>query len=230
MARLSSAQKMTTVSHSLIRNCGRYAAFLAFSLLFAGCHKTDIGSYRVPKEKDGQLPVTVANEAAGSGAPVAAAAGMAGTPVAVAGGPGLIWTAPASWTPKPLGAMRKGSYTLTGNAGATADLSITAFPGAVGGEFANVNRWRNQLSLPPVAESDLDAAVTRFSQNGLTFTLVDLVGSDAANPQRMLGAMTPYEGGMWFFKLTGPDALVTTTKPAFIEFLKTVKAAAPVAP
>ena len=46
----------------------------------------------------------------------------------------------------------------------------------------------------------------------------------------MLGAMVPYEGAMWFFKLSGPDALVAATKPAFLEFLKTVKAAAPVLP
>ena len=58
----------------------------------------------------------------------------------------------------------------------------------------------------------------------------DLVGADAAKAQRMLGAMAPYEGGMWFFKLTGPDALVAGTKPAFLEFLKTVKAAAPAMP
>ncbi len=221
---------MTTVSHFSFCWRGCLAAPLALGLLLAGCHKNDIGAYRVPKEKDVELPVTVAAGAAGSSAPAAAPAGMAGTPVATVGGPGLTWTAPASWLSKPLGAMRKGSYTITGDAGATADLSITAFPGAVGGEFANVNRWRGQLSLPPVAESDLDASVTRLSQNGLSFTLVDLAGADAANPQRMLGAMAPYEGGMWFFKLAGPDALVAATKPAFLEFLKTVKAAAPATP
>ena len=221
---------MTTVSHFPFYCRGCLAAPLALGLLLTGCHKNDIGAYRVPKEKDVELPVTVATAAAGSNVPATAPAGMTATPVAAAGGPGLVWTAPASWSPKPLGAMRKGSYTITGDAGATADLSITAFPGAVGGEFANVNRWRNQLSLPPVAEGDLAASVTRLSENGLTFTLVDLVSTDATNAQHLLGAMAPYEGGMWFFKLTGPDALVAATKPAFLEFLKTVKAAAPATP
>ena len=160
----------------------------------------------------------------------APAGGMAGIPVATAGGPGLGWTTPVGWQPKALGAMRKGSYTITSDAGVTADLSITAFPGAVGGEFANVNRWRGQLSLPPIAEGELASVVTHLSQNGLTFTFVDLVSADAANPQHMLGAMVPYEGAMWFFKLTGPDAIVVATKPAFLDFLKTVKASAPATP
>ena len=145
-------------------------------------------------------------------------------------GAGLAWTAPAEWQTKPLGMMRKGSYSVSGEGGATADVSITAFPGAVGGELANVNRWRGQVGLPPIEENVLASSVTRLAQNGLGITVVDLVSADPANPQRILGAMVPYEGAMWFFKLSGPDALVTKTKPAFLEFIKTVKAAESAAP
>ena len=211
---------------------------LFFALLLTGCTKNDVVSYRIPKEQDMKLPVTVPTESApipgsakeAAAAPQAAGGGMSGAPVATAAGPGLTWTAPSTWQTKPLGAMRKGSFIVTGEAGVTADLSITAFPGAVGGELANINRWRGQLSLPPIAENELGASVTRLSQNGLTFSFVDLVGTDPVSPQHMLGAMVPYEGAMWFFKLSGPDALVAATKPAFLEFLKTVKAAAPVLP
>ena len=210
-------------------------AFLSLPLLIAACRDSKVEAYRVPKEKDVDLPVTVATTAAAPvSAPVTASAtapaapgGMAGTPVTVAAGPGLVWSAPATWQPKALGAMRKGSFTIAGDAGATADLSITAFPGAVGGEFANVNRWRGQVGLPPLAESELDSAVTRLTANGLTITLVDLASADPANPQRLLGAMTPYEGAMWFFKLMGPVALVAKEKPAFLGFLQTVKSTRP---
>jgi hypothetical protein len=152
---------------------------------------------------------------------------MSVTPATTAGDAGLTWIAPAGWEPKPPGAMRKGSYTIAGAAGTTADVSITAFPGAVGGEFANINRWRGQLSLAPLVESELDASVTHLRQNGLTFTFVDLASTDATTSRRILGAMAPYEGAMWFFKLSGPDAFVATTKPAFLEFLATVKPATP---
>jgi len=206
------------------------AACLFLSLLIAGCRDSKVDAYRVPKEKDANFPViAAASDPASTPAavPTAVERGMSVTPAATATAAGLRWTAPASWQPKPLGAMRKGSYAIAGAASVTADVSITAFPGAVGGEFANINRWRGQLSLPPIAESDLDASVTHLSQNGLTFTLVDLVSADAADPRRILGAMVPYGGAMWFFKLSGPDAFVATTKRTFLEFLTTVKPVTP---
>jgi len=143
--------------------------------------------------------------------------GMASTPVPTATGQALVWTAPAPWTPKPGSAMRKGSYAISGPEGA-GDLSITAFPGDVGGNLANVNRWRGQLQLPPV--TDLTGAVQPLEVNGL-----NLLVFDAANGgSRILGAIVPRPGETWFFKLTGPDALVAREKPAFLDFLRTVKA------
>jgi hypothetical protein len=40
----------------------------------------------------------------------------------------------------------------------------------------------------------------------------------------MLGAIVPVGDATWFFKLSGPAALLEREKPAFLEFLKTVKA------
>jgi len=52
--------------------------------------------------------------------------------------------------------------------------------------------------------------------------VVDCASGAAAHPQRILGAIVPFNGGTWFFKLMGPDAVVAGAKPAFLEFLKTV--------
>lgn len=205
-------------------------ALVLLLLLLAngGCRDDRVASYRIPKEPDAATDTALSGGAAPQAAnPVAvpAAGNMAATPVATASGAALTWTAPVAWTPKPLGPMRKGSFTLTGPGGETADLSITAFPGAVGGEFANINRWRSQISLPPIAESELAGSTTRVEAGRLTFTVVDLAGA-GDQPQRILGAMTPFDQAMWFFKLTGPDALVAAEKPAFLAFLQTVKAPA----
>jgi hypothetical protein len=99
----------------------------------------------------------------------------------------------------------------------------------VGGEQANVNRWRGQLSLPPLDDKALEAAITRFIQNGLTFSVVDFV-SAGQNPQRIIGAQVPCDGAVWFFKLMGPDTVVESQKSVFMEFLKSVKTAPPSAP
>lgn len=149
---------------------------------------------------------------------------MASTPVATSAGASLAWTAPASWQSKPGSAMRKATFVITGEAGATAELAVTAFPGDVGGEVANLNRWRGQLQLAPQSPSDAAAAITRVQANGLTIGVVEMVGT-GATPVRLIGAMVPFDGATWFFKLTGPDALVAAQKQAFLDFARSIRPA-----
>lgn len=158
------------------------------------------------------------------GASAPAASDMANTPVIKAAGPGLNWTAPAHWQSKPAAAMRKATYAVPGDAGAVGDLSVTAFPGDVGGELANLNRWRGQLGLAPIGAGDVAGLVTRLTPHGLNATVVDFSGVTADKPVRMLGAIVPYGGATWFFKLTGPVELVAKEKPAFLEFIQSLSA------
>jgi hypothetical protein len=224
---------------------------LAAGLLLASCKDTKITSYRVPKEpvaNTGAAPLSapapVANTndlpPAGQGSPASVApangalppghpaiegmpapgdagTAMASASVSTAASQPLVWTAPAGWTPKKASAMRKGSYSISGPEGA-GDVSITAFPGDVGGNLANVNRWRGQLQLPPV--QDVATAVQPLDTNGLHL----LVFEGANQGTRMIGVIVPQSDATWFFKLTGPDALVAREKPAFLDFLKTVRA------
>jgi hypothetical protein len=197
-------------------------ALLALCLATAGCRKDEITTYRVPKEAaPAAMPAATTPPPAMGGT----GADMANTAVATASGNALTWTAPAQWTAKSTGSMRKGSYAIKGEGG-EADMAITAFPGDVGGDLANLNRWRGQIQLPPVGQSEFEAATQRLDRNGLRLTVVDIAGT-GANAQRILGAMVPFEGATWFFKLTGPDKLVAQEKAAFMAFLDTVKPSAP---
>jgi hypothetical protein len=206
---------------------------LASLTLLTACREAKVASYRVPKEKPEELPpgMAAASTNAGTvptpGAPAATgapSADMASTAVPTANGSDLTWTAPASWKAKPPAAMRKGSFAVSGADG-DADLSITAFPGDVGGELANLNRWRGQIQLAPLGENDA-AATTHLEQNGLTFIVVDFVSPSSVKPAHIVGAIVPFNGATWFFKLMGPDATVTAAKPAFLTFLQTVRAPA----
>ena len=196
-------------------------ALLAFTLLFTSCRKPEVQSYRVAKETS---PAAAASTASNPPAAAPGGATMANTAVPTASGAALAWTAPAHWTAKPAGAMRKGSYTIKGDGG-EADMSVTAFPGDVGGDLANLNRWRGQIGLAPVAQAELESTTQHLDRNGLHMTVVDIVGT-GATAQGILGAMVPHEGATWFFKLTGPAALVAKEKAAFAAFLDTVKPAA----
>jgi hypothetical protein len=191
---------------------------LATISLLVGCRDSKITDYRVPKEPDSTPQALPSGHPAiqDAAAPPVAGTGMASMTVPTATDQPLVWTAPASWAPKALSSMRKGSYTVNGSEG-SADLSITAFPGDVGGSLANVNRWLGQLGLPSVPE--LKGAVQPLDANGLNM----LVFEGANNGTRMLGVIVPRQGETWFFKLTGPDPLVAREKPAFLEFLKTVR-------
>lgn len=188
-------------------------AALTIILLLSACREAKVAHYRVPKEKPPTLPPAMA-----------AGSGMADASVPTAQGAGLTWTAPAHWTAKPASAMRRGSYDVKGADGAVADMSITAFPGDVGGELANINRWRGQLALPPIGDGDLPQVTTTVKDGPLTFVLVDFDSPQGASPERILGAFTSYDGNTWFFKLKGPAPLVEHEKPAFLTFLQTVKA------
>lgn len=186
---------------------------LALSLALSACSPPPVTTYRVPKE---------AEPAAGpmAGAP-------AGMDAAAPSGAALTWTAPASWITRAPGAMRIASYTVPGPAGAAGDFSVSSFGGDSGGELANVNRWRSQVQLPPIADADLPAALTRVSAHGLSFAIADL--GQAGGTSRTLGAIVPFGGSTWFFKLTGPEAFVEQQKPIFLDFLETVQPEGPAA-
>ena len=202
---------------------------LPLCLGLAACREAKVASYRVPKEKDPVPTLPPAGAGAGDAAAAPGGAGMAGgsamanTAVPTASGPELTWTAPAGWVAKAPSAMRKATYAVPGNgAGADGDFSVTAFPSDVGGELANINRWRGQVHLDPLTEADVAKTVTRLDANGLHLTYVDFGGGEGPSV-RMLGAIVPYAGATWFFKL-GPasDALITREKPAFEAFLKSL--------
>lgn len=204
-------------------------------LVLNGCKDREIVAYRAPKDPaPAAMPAASSAPAEGlpkdhppiaGGAPAAAGpsdTSMANTAVPT-GSDRLTWTAPASWTagaPRP---MRKATYVLKGPDGAEADLSITSFPGDTGGLLANVNRWRGQIALPPLPSAQLDANLQHVDAGSLHIDVVDFTGTANGAPTRILGAIVPFAGETWFFKITGPDAVISAEKPAFLAFLQTIQ-------
>lgn len=163
--------------------------------------------------KPDDLPAAPAPSALGQMAPPAP-----GSPaVTAAQGEVPDWQAPAEWQTKAPGVMRKASFSAGPNG--EVDISVTAFPGDVGGDLANVNRWRRQIGLGPIDEAALASETEIVSTGELSFKLVDLQGAEAAT----LAAWTQHEGESWFFKSTGPKPLVAAERERFETFLKSVK-------
>ncbi len=152
----------------------------------------------------------------GGTAPAAAAAAPAGILPA--------WTVPAAWTAEPPSAMLLARFTATENT-AKADITVSSFPGDVGGLLANVNRWRRQISLPPLDDAGLTAAVTALSTTAGPASQVDITGTDAktSQPAQLVGVILPLNGQTWFYKLMGDASVVEHQKAAFLQFVQTVK-------
>ncbi len=126
------------------------------------------------------------------------------------------WQLPAEWTEKTPGAMRRASFSA-GPEGKV-DISVTAFPGDVGGDLANVNRWRRQLQLEPVDEATLAQQIQAFEAQEITLKFVEIEGADTAT----LAGWTLHRGQSWFFKMTGPKEAVAAEKASFQAFLRSV--------
>jgi len=171
-----------------------------------------------------------ASEAAKPAAdPHAGLAGMAGmgtgAGMAAAGSPNgePKWNAPANWTETPPGPMVTKSFSIAGEAGQKAVVTISVLQGEGGGALANVNRWRGQLSLPAIAEDGLAKVTESLDAPGGKATLVDFTGTDAAGqPSRMVAVSVTRGGQTWFYKLMGAGAAVEREKPSFVKFVHSV--------
>ena len=115
--------------------------------------------------------------------------------------------------------MRYASFTAAGQNGETAEISVVMLDGEGGGDLQNVNRWRGQIGLVPVADGDLKSLIVPLKAKDSDFQTVDMAGAKA----RILAGWTRIDGRSWFFKLNGSDALATAEKGNFTKFLQSVQ-------
>ena len=182
-------------------------------MFLAGCGRNDVQVYRVAKEEpQAQTPAAQP------------AALPPGHPDMAGATPKLQWTLPAGWHEAPLGAMRVGSFSVPGNGGKTADVSIVPLGGQGGNDLDNVNRWRGQVGLGPVSADELTKLAQPVVAAGQPAQLYELAGENPGSGEksRMLAVIQRREDTSWFFKMTGDDNLVAQQKPAFVEFLKSL--------
>jgi hypothetical protein len=133
---------------------------------------------------------------------------------------GPNFKAPENWEKKAPGPMVTSAYALKGDG--TGEVTVSKFPGDVGGMVANINRWRGQLGLSPLAEAEARKAAEMIEVGGKKDSyLVDIKGTNARTgaAARMVAVGVPHGGQTWFFKLLGDEALVAKEKDAFVRFI-----------
>jgi len=130
--------------------------------------------------------------------------------------------------------MRAANFTIEGGDQGAADLAVIPLPGTGGSDLDLVNLWRGQLGLAPIEVAQLASHTDETSVAGQAVKLFRIVGSeDTQSPgatNQILVAALRRDGFTWFFKMAGPQALVSTQTEALKGFLGQVEfteAAAP---
>lgn len=89
------------------------------------------------------------------------------------------WDLPVGWTQKGESGMRFATLVF-GASDKPLELTVIPLPIPPGDRAAyvlsNVNRWRQQVNLPPIAASELDGQSEQLELNGGSAILVDLHG------------------------------------------------------
>jgi hypothetical protein len=134
------------------------------------------------------------------------------------------WQVPSGWKEIDGGQFLVAKFIVTDSTNSGV-LNVSMSAGEGGGVAANVNRWRGQLDLSPLSQSNLDKLVTSVDIDGGKAILVDMTGADVKSgaKTRVIGAIVSRPQQTWFYKLMGPAELVEQQKDAFTKFVQRVK-------
>ncbi len=192
-------------------------------LASTGCQREEIQAYTVQKE----LPRSEAHHAhdghdhsndASTASPKAR--------------PQVTWTLPAGWKETARGQMSVASFSITGEAGQEAQVTITPLARLAGRDAEIVNMWREQVGLEPLAREEAVKQFEAIKVGDAPANLFQIEGKPKAGEaaMRIVTAIVHREEASWFYKLAGDATLVTAQKAVFVEFLKSIRlqeAAAP---
>lgn len=131
---------------------------------------------------------------------------------------------PQSWTQtKPSSPVIQASYNIKSSQG-DAVVTVTSLNNDGGGLLPNINRWRNQIGLEPVAALS-DQPVALLNMAGVTAMLIDLEALPDGNHagKRMLMAVVSLPTETWYFKMTGSTTAITQLKSDFINAVQSAR-------
>jgi hypothetical protein len=134
------------------------------------------------------------------------------------------WVVPNDWQPGQLAQFLVARFLVKGDGDTVAAINVSQLAGDGGGLAANVNRWRAQLGLAAVSESEI-AKLPTIDASGAKATVTEINGTDPRSnkPASLVGIVLPLNGQTWFYKLMGDANVVAAQKDAFIKFVQSAK-------
>ena len=127
---------------------------------------------------------------------------------------GVTWQVPSGWVTEPATTMLLAKFQAAAATVKVSQFGVHNF----GSLEANLTRWRGEAGLAPLAPSEVkDVAETEIG--GRPWKIYDFAGPAA----RVIVAQTQQGNDVYFFKISGPADVVSQQKPAFDQFVASVK-------
>lgn len=158
---------------------------------------------------------------AASGAAPTGAETPPAAPEIATGADGVTWTLPAGWTAEPGSATNMRVATIHPGGNGATEIKVSKFGTIGGGLGANVTRWRREVGLGAVSDEEADAG-QKVPFGPTTFTVHDYTGPVNGGTREVV-VLTELNGATWYFKLIGPTDAVNAQKPAFDQFLSSLR-------
>ncbi|HKJ89682.1 MAG TPA: hypothetical protein VJ960_01015, partial [Oceanipulchritudo sp.] len=97
-------------------------------------------------------------------------------PAVGSSGLGFSYEVPTGWNEQAPSSMKLLSLAIGSPPELISELSVSAFPGDVGGQLANINRWRRQVGLGPLSEEAAADFIRDITVSGIEGWQVDFSG------------------------------------------------------
>jgi hypothetical protein len=130
----------------------------------------------------------------------------------------LKFATPEGWRVDPTPRQFREATLLVGEGPTSAELAISRLGANFGDYGANINRWRAQLGLEPLA----DLSTVHPEPFKTPMGEAQLISVES--PQKMtLVAILKQGDSTWFFKLTGDKQTVTQNRTEFEQLLRSIE-------
>ena len=142
----------------------------------------------------------------------------------------LIARVPDTWkVVKPSSSMRLMEFQVGVN---NTDASMAVFKNIGGTINDNLERWAGQFGYELI---DQDVKITNEMINGIDFHIISILGtytntmafsarnSETKNNYRLLGAIANTTDGLYYFKMTGPNAIINNEIEEFSYFIQSLQ-------
>jgi hypothetical protein len=134
----------------------------------------------------------------------------------------VVWQVPGDWKEEQAGQFLTAAYALPDGGRVT----VSKLAGDGGGLAANINRWRGQLGLKPVADNEVAGKPLKVADSDEVMQLFNLTTVNSADDtDGILAAVLPLKSETWYFKFSGPVGVLRKTEGVFAGFLNSVRIA-----